>query len=186
MKLGMKKESFYMMAALCCLLQAACSSPLDIDTPRERIVEETRVPIKAARFLYNDGNPAGGTLFDEEAWVGEVDTVAGRLWLNGAWTVPSALRGGIPVVRLSLVLDSTLADGTDVAFVNGSGKESGSITVNMPPVANDQEFIPDGSSTVLTVRLTHDPANRRFNGVVTSSLPTVRSFSFDGTIEIEY
>lgn len=173
------------IVALCSLLAAACSSPLDIDTPRDRIVEAARLPVTAARFAYNDGNPAG-MLFDEETLDGEIDTTSGRLWLTGSWTVPAPLRSSVPLIRLAIVLDSVIVDGSDFGIVNGSGRNSGSMTVNLPPTPNDQEFFPDGSSATLTVRLTHDRPNRRITGTVTGLVPTMRSFGFEGTVEIEY
>ena len=140
----MRKQTFPILVLALSL--CACSSPLDIDTPRDRIIEEelqhdtanTRIKATSIQIFYHDDFRTAPlqtdtTLLLNIESLGIIDTLEERLWLQGTWeTDIESKTATIPhwqgLRSLSMHLDSIdLAHGSYQAM-NTSSTDSVAIT----------------------------------------------------------
>lgn len=177
------------------VLFPSCSSPTELDTPRQRIVEEeqvktTRVPAKSVEFI---GAMDGQSMKDSVGYtevaglVCEYDSTTDRVWLSGEWILPSPYSANYPVQRIILDLKDIKLDGTEYVVQSNSAQANGRVWLLVPPVIPvEEEFEVGGSDVEMKVSFGYERVNRRIIGHLAGKAKVTREFDFGCAFKIYY
>lgn len=177
------------------VLFPSCSGPTELDTPRQRIVEEepagtTRGPAESVEFIAAlDGQSVKDSVgYNQEAGlVCEYDSATDQLWLNGEWTLPSSSSSMYPVQRIILDLKNVKVDGTQYTVQANSAMARGRIWLLVPPVIPvEEEFELGGNDVEMKISFHYERQNKRIIGHLAGKAKVTREFDFGCALKIYY
>ena len=177
------------------VLFPSCSGPTELDTPRQRIVEEepvgtTRGPVKSVEFIAAmDGQSFKDSVgYNQEAGlVCEYDSATDEIWLSGEWTLPSSSGNGYPVQRIVLDLKDVKIDETEYVVQANSAVAWGSVWLLAPPVIPvEEEFELGGNDVDMKISFHYERQNKRIIGHLSGKAKVTREFEFGCALKIYY
>ncbi len=184
------KLNIIALATLLCVV-SSCSSPLDLNTPRNRWIDTLAQTLKPTRILLtmNDGSTDQPYIWRPDLSA-VIDTTGGRIHLSlrGGCGTAIGTDGSLPVRELSLALDEVPCDGSDVDIVGGpSDASGGEIVGQLGPGYMLERFEPDGATVTIGVRIEKVPGERRLSGRVSMLFPLLgRPFGVTALLTVEY
>lgn len=177
----------FALVALAC----SCTSPLDINTPRDRTVDTVSAALKPTRIVLtmNDGTSDQPYLW-ESGLSGEVDTTGGtvHLTLRGRCEATTGDDGSLPVREIALALTRVPCDGVSVDIVGGADETSGAeIAGRLGAAFTLEKFKANGGTVTVAVAINNVPGARRLVGTISILFPLMgRPFGTTALLAIDY
>jgi len=182
----------YLSLLLLALIATSCSSPLAIDTPRDKsldsLVGGTRVRVTSMELTFGSINSLTQYTFSTSG-TAIIDTGGAEpvLWLTLTGTAPAGSEGSMPMRAITFHFDSLVPGNAPISVVGTPADKIGAeMTTEWIPGIPEQRN-PDGTSCHLTMAFTHDRGKRTLEATVNADpQPGGRPMLINGTLTLGY
>jgi hypothetical protein len=181
----------YLLIILLALAAASCTSPLDVDTPRDKDLDSlatpTTVRATSMTLTFNTVNTVGQYQFNASGTAvidtGKADPV---LWVTITGTAPAGTLATMPMRAFTLHLDSVKASATLPVIGTPADPIGAEMTMQSPGTV-PQSSSPDGTIRTLDLHFAFDRTARTLTADIDAdAFPNGRSLPMTGKLTIGY
>jgi hypothetical protein len=182
----------YALLALLALVAASCTSPLEVDTPRDKALDSlatpTTVRATAIELEFNKVGAAGTHVFTASG-TAVIDTgkTVPDVWLTITGAAPAGTLTTMPLRSITIHIDSAMAGSAPIAIVGIPSDPIGAELITQIPGTVQRTINPDGTTCTLSLLFTiNRPAHTLTAAIATDFHPSGTSLPMSGTLTLRY